>query len=155
MITSVTLVFRALSVYCAENDAYDQGVIVDEYAQFVHPSGTDEPFDLPDFGLTNPFRKPIKFDVVDLNPDRTAVVMFLVRAQGVVRLRVEFNNKSPRDIDFAFDPSDSESVRSFHEVLPGEHLQDGQNTMMVEARTHDEKGSLQISDVVLFYHAKA
>jgi hypothetical protein len=33
MITSVTLVFRALSVYCAENDAYDRGVIVDEYAQ--------------------------------------------------------------------------------------------------------------------------
>jgi hypothetical protein len=127
---------------------------VDEYAQFVHPTGTDEPFDLPDSGLENPNRKPIKFDIVDLNPGRTAVVMFLVRAQGAVRLRVQFNNNSPRDIDFTFDPSDSESMRSFHEVLPGEHLQDGQNTMIVEARPHDENGSLQISDVVLFYHAK-
>lgn len=136
--------------------SHDRGVIVDEYAQFVHPTGTDDPFDLPDSSLENPNRKPIKFDILDdLNLNRTAVVMFLVRAQGTVRLRVEFNKKRPRDIDFTFDASDSESVRSFHEVLGGDHLKEGQNEMIIEARTHDEKGFVQISDIVLFYHANA
>jgi hypothetical protein len=133
----------------------DRGVIVDEFAQFVHVTRTDEPFDLPDGDQDDPDRKCLPFDLVDLNPDRTAVVMFLVRAQGAVRLLVQFNDKTPRDISFRFDPSDSESTRSFHEVLPGDHLRDGRNELCIEARTLDEKGSLRISDVVLFYHAKA
>jgi hypothetical protein len=122
---------------------------VDQFAQFVHVAGTDDPFIIPD-----PDDRCFPFDLVDLNPDRTAVVMFLVRAEGRVRLAMWFNDNTDDEISVILDSSDSETVRSFHEVLPGSHLRDGRNVLCMNI-TGDGTGEVEISDVVLFYHAKA
>jgi hypothetical protein len=124
---------------------------VDQFAQFVHVVGTDEPFALPD-----PDDRCFPFDLVALNPDRTAVLMFLVKAaEGRVRLAMWFNDNTGDEISVIMDSSDSEAVRSFHEVLPGAHLREGRNVLCMNiTSTHGGTGEVQISDVVLFYHAK-
>lgn len=131
---------------------------MDQFAQFIHVVGTDEPFVLPtpsggterrfDFRLAN-----------DLDPARTAVLMFMVRGQGqgAVQLAMWFNNNKSDDISVTLDPSRSESVRSFHEVLENaDHINDTDNTLHIWADSTDGgPGRVQISDVIFLYHAKA
>jgi hypothetical protein len=124
---------------------------VDQFAQFIHVFGTDDPFHLPDSGkITRDFH----FDLKDLNPERTAVVMFLVKAQGTVRLSMWFNDNPSDDLSFTFQSSDPESMRSFHEVLQdARRLTDGRNKLSIQA--DGGPGEVRISDVVLLYHAQA
>jgi hypothetical protein len=77
--------------------------------------------------------------------------MFTVRAQGDVRLLMRFNGGSEHDIDFSFDSSETEPFRSFHEVLPGSNVQAADNELFILV---SGPGSIQMSDVVLLYHAK-
>jgi hypothetical protein len=126
---------------------------MDKYAEWVHVVGTDDEFVLPNPASSRPRNFP--FDLVDLDPSRFAVVMFMIKTQGAVWLELRFNDHEPA-ISFDFDPSDSQSVRSFHEVLPAAHLKEGRNQLFIQAGSPgDGSGRLRISDVVLHYHAKA
>jgi hypothetical protein len=90
----------------------------------------------------------------NLDEHRTAVLMFKVKPQGPARLGMWFNGKV-WEIYYTFDTSDSESVRSFHEVVLGKHLYGANNELCVESREIDaEIGQLEISDIVLFYHGQ-
>jgi hypothetical protein len=59
-------------------------------------------------------------------------------------------------VDYLFDPPEPESTRprSWHEVVPGTILDPQANTFVAAAQpTGDGGGTVELSDIVLFYHA--
>jgi hypothetical protein len=62
-----------------------------EFAQFVVVPGSDSAFTLPDPQSGSTDRHFQNIDVADLNPSRTAVVMFKVTPRGQAKLRMRFN----------------------------------------------------------------
>ena len=123
-----------------------------EFAQFVVVPGSDSAFTLPDpqSGTDRHFRD---IDVADLDPSRTAVVMFKVTPRGKVELRMRFNAGNEHFIDFDFDaPAPSSTIpRSWHEVLAGDDLKPADNELVVSV---SGSGSVVLSDIVVLYHAR-
>lgn len=119
-----------------------------EFAQFV--ALADDAFTLPltPSPTTDFERGP--FPLADLDRSRTAVLAFRVRAHGTPRLQMTLNQQSV--VSYEFDPPEPESTRprSWHEVVPGNIL-DPQVNFFVAAVTGS--GSIDLSDIVLFYHA--
>jgi hypothetical protein len=114
----------------------------------------DETFILSDPDSGDAVRCFSGWNLNNLDEHRTAVLMFKVKPQGPARLGMWFNGKV-WEIYYTFDTSDSESVRSFHEVVLGKHLYGANNELCVESRETDgEIGQLEISDIVLFYHGQ-
>jgi hypothetical protein len=128
---------------------------VASFAQFMtFHKKTDEPFILPDPDSGKVVRHFSGWSPADLDTTRDMVLMFMVKPQGPARLGMWFNNKD-WEIYYTFDPSDSGSARSFHEIVDGNRLKTENNTLSVEIREMDgEIGQLEISDIVLFYHAR-
>lgn len=124
------------------------------FAQFMtFHKKTDEPFILPEPDSGKVVRCFSGWSPANLDTTRDVVLMFMVKPQGPAQLGMWFNDKA-WEIYHTFDPSDSGSVRSFHEVVDGNHLNRVDNDLCVETLTMDgEIGQLEISDIVLFYHA--
>jgi hypothetical protein len=128
-------------------------VIVVAFAQFVAfgpDQKEDEAFTLDRDDAFRCFTRTL----ADLDESRTAVVMFKVKAQGRALLELWFNDKE-FDIFHEFDRSDAKSVRTFHEVVPpGRLKRAGSNELCVESGEIDGQppGTLEISDIVVFYH---
>jgi hypothetical protein len=131
---------------------------VADFAQFVAlgpDEKEDEAFTLPDPDSGDAVRCFSGWNLANLDLNRTAVLMFKVKPQGPARLGMWFNGKA-WEIYYTFDdPSDSEYVRTFHEVVLGKHLKKANNELCVESREIDgEIGHFEISDIVLFYHGQ-
>lgn len=146
-----------------------------DFAQFVvfgpDPAKEDETFILPDPDSDDPSRCFTR-TLVNLDETRTAVVMFNVKPEGRPLLEMSFtfndDNDENEDKKFEnedkkfefvhqFDGSDSKSVRTFHKVLPPGCLsKTSGNKLCVESgKIHGQpRGTLEISDIVLFYHGK-
>jgi hypothetical protein len=132
--------------------AIREGIVV-AFAQFVAfgpDQKEDEAFILDRDDAFRCFTRTL----ADLDESRTAVVMFKVKPQGRALLELWFNDKE-FDIFHEFDRSDSKSVRTFHEVVPpGRLRRSGSNELCVESGNIDGQppGTLEISDIVVFYH---
>jgi hypothetical protein len=124
-----------------------------EVAQFVVVPGSDSAFTLPDpkSGLNDRHFQDIH--ATDLDPARSAVVMFKVTPRGQIRLRMRFNSGSEHFIDFEFDaPATTSTIpRSWHEVLAGSDLKPADNELVVSV---SGSGSVLLSDIVILYHAR-
>jgi hypothetical protein len=124
---------------------------VPEFSQFV--AITDETFvldpSLPHIGE----RTFTGIDLADLNRSRTAVLAFRLTVHGIVHLKMRFN-ANEHCIDYKFDPPEPAATRprSWHEVLPGSHLDRDDNYLLISTTG---SGTVDISDIVLFYHAES
>lgn len=129
----------------------DQGLTVPDFAQFR--ALTDNAFTLPQPAYPNNFESE-PFPLPDLDASRTAILMFRVRAHGTVRLQMTINDENC--VDYLFDPAEPESTRprSWHEVVPGRILDPQNNNLVAEAQpTEHGSGTVELSDIVIFYHA--
>jgi hypothetical protein len=120
-----------------------------EFSQFV--AIADELFFL-DPGLPDLNERTfVPIDLADLNTKRTAVLAFRLKVLGAVHLKMRFNSNE-HCIDYTFDPPEPKTARprSWHEVLPGSHLASENNYLLIST---SGEGKVEISDLVLFYHA--
>jgi hypothetical protein len=131
-----------------------------EFAQFVAVIASDDSVILPDpqtgdidIGFRN-------IEFADLDRSRTALAMFKVGGEGTARLRMRFNAGNDHFIDFT---SSSGAARTWHEVFRGEDLQVSNNELVVSVSQLGleqglpypvELGRVQLSDIVVFYHAR-
>jgi hypothetical protein len=124
-----------------------------EFAQFVAVTAADNPFRLPDpntgdIDVTFP-----NIDLANLDQNRTAVALFKIAGQGFVTLRMRFNSGNDHIVDFLSTP---DATRTWHEVFPGSDLRASNNelTISVERVNVLGSGSVMLSDIVIFYHAR-
>lgn len=121
-----------------------------QFAQFI--AIRDNLFIIPDpvTGLNDAHIQDIHF--ADLDATRTAIMAFRIKAKGTVRLTMRFNSNG-HFIDYKFDPPEPASTRprSWHEVFDGKDLMAKNNELTIAV---SGEGSVELSDVVVLYHAK-
>lgn len=95
------------------------------------------------------------FNLADLDtktPDLRAVLAFRIRAlTDVAQLTMHFNGNQSF-LNYLFDPPEPDSTRprSWHEIFQASDLQAQNNQLTVNSAG---PGSIEISDIVLLYHA--
>ena len=118
-------------------------------AQFVVVPGSDDAFKLPQDGGINDREFP-PFDLIGLDRDRTAILMFKLTVRAPGRLMVSINSFE-LDINYVFDsPQPEPAPRSWHEIIQGSHLKADHNQMTVAVIAPAE---VTLSDFIVFYHA--
>jgi hypothetical protein len=93
------------------------------------------------------------FSMSDLNTATglKATLLFKVKAVDTVNLTMKFNNHTPVVNAYSFDQEpDSMQPRSWHETILASNLKKQQNHLHVSATG---SGHVEISDIVLIYHA--
>jgi hypothetical protein len=122
-----------------------------QFSQFI--AIMDRGFTLPQSEYPNDFERG-PFSLPDLNPNRTAILVLMVRARGAVRLQMTLNNENV--FDYLFDPPEPDSTRprSWHQVVPGRILSPENNYFVAAAQPQEHGGgTVEMSNIVLFYHA--
>jgi hypothetical protein len=135
-----------------------------EFAQFSVLTGTNA--DTQDYSFrldsNNPTRVFESFDLIDLNTERTVMVMFKVAESGSTHLAMTFNGQNtgigPQIMFTLNSPSDSTPTpRSWHHVLPGDAFKAYGNHLFVQAGYPiPETGDafFVVSDLAIIYHVK-
>ena len=117
-----------------------------EFAQFVAPGEADKAFQASG--------RLFKFDLPDLDLERTVILMFKVSGPRNARLQMAVNpsgGQSP--IDFELD-STFTSPRSWHERVEGSLFRVADNHLIVEGASGDGGAFAAVSDIVVLYHGK-
>ncbi len=117
-----------------------------EFAQFVAPSEADTPFQASG--------RLFKFDLPDLDLQRTVILMFKVSGPHNARLQMAVNpSGGPPPINFELD-STFTRPRSWHERVEGSLFQVADNHLIVEGDPGDGGAFATVSDIVVLYHRK-
>lgn len=122
-----------------------------EFAQFVALIGTDDAFRLPDD--QNYDTRGFSFDLANLDPERTVLLMFKVAASGNANLRMSFA-ESGSSVDFSLNsPPGQLEPRSWHEIVPKNILRASGNRLLVVGTPLENGAFMSVSDIVILYHA--
>jgi hypothetical protein len=127
------------------------GATMPSFAQFV--AIRDDLFLLPDPANSSINDLHIKnIDCHGVERSRSALLLFRLKVNNVVRLLMHFNDHE-HIVDYNFDPPEPEATRprSWHEVIPGNHLKDTDNVLTIAVQG---EGSVEISDLVVVYHSR-
>jgi hypothetical protein len=124
-----------------------------EFAQFIALGPqTDDAFRLDHTNNTRTFN----FDLADLNPARTVIMMFKVAMSGDdPLLHMRINDNVELSIDFTLNPPPGlQSIRSWHEIMgPHEGFKASNNVLTVRNQ-NPQSSVVTVSDIVFLYHAK-
>jgi hypothetical protein len=130
-----------------------------EFAQFVAlQQKTDTAFRLGE-GVSEAGRT-FKFDLPDLDPKRTVILMFKVSGTDGAGLKMTLNpdlgpnpGSAGPTIDFELDTTFARP-RSWHEIESGNRFKSSDNHLIVEGPIPGFGMFVAISDIVILYHAK-
>jgi hypothetical protein len=126
-----------------------------EFAQFIAlQQETDTPFRLGE-GAAEAGRT-FTFDLPNLDPKRTVILMFKVSGTDGARLKMTLNpdpGGADPTIHFELDTTFARP-RSWHEIESGNRFKSSDNHLVVEGPLPGFGMFVVISDIVVLYHAK-
>jgi len=117
-----------------------------EFAQFIAPSEADDAFQASG--------RLFKFDLPDLDLERTVVLMFKVSGPRNAQLRMAVNpSGGAPSVEFELD-STFTAPRSWHERVEPGIFRAVDNHLIVEGAAGDGGAFAAVSDIVVLYHGK-
>ena len=123
-----------------------------EFAQFTALRATDDWLRIPEGSITD---RTFNFDLPDLDPTRTVILMFKVSPSGTARLKMTVNASPAATIDTTLTaPPSARQPRSWHEIITDPVLRAAGNHVLIEVFPVDDDSYISISDIAFLYHAR-
>jgi len=129
----------------------ERNAVMPEFAQYAALDDTDGWFRIPDGTVTD---RIFNFNLPDLDPQRTVILMFKVSPSGTARLKMTVNGSPAAQIDATLTaPPTARQPRSWHEIVGGNIFKASGNHLLIEVSAVDGDSYVSISDIVFLYHA--